>query len=78
MHSTLSLLASDKMPVEFFGADLLHRYYASNAGILSIPMQTLLVKQAREKAELVLFELRPTAEVEGKKSTYYASLTEQI
>ena len=72
------LLDQDVMPVEFFGADLLHRYYASTNGVLSIPMQVLIGKQAREKAELVHAELRETAAKEGKKVEYYTSITSQI
>ena len=66
------------MPIEFFGADLMHRYYASNQGVLSIPMQTLIGRQAREKAELVLHELRDTVTKECARVEYYSSITEQI
>jgi len=72
------LLEDNVMPIEFFGADLMHRHYASNQGILSIPMQTLIGKQAREKAELVLSELRDTAAKEGARVDYYISITKQI
>ena len=72
------LLNENSMPIEFFGAELLHRYYASNQGILSLPMQKLIGRQAREKADLVLLELQSTALSEGKKVDYYSPLTEQI
>ena len=72
------LLDDDVMPVEFFGGDLMHRYYASAQGVLSVPMQTLIGRHAREKAELVLTELLATAASEGKKVDYYTSITSQI
>lgn len=72
------LLDDDIMPIEFFGGDLMHRYYASNLGVLSTPMQELLGRHARERANLVLGELMDTAKSEKVKVDYYIHLTEQI
>ena len=72
------LLTQDIMPVEFFGAEPMKRYYATNNGILSEDMMALLGRQAREKAELVYKELVTQAEREQKNATYFAGLTAQI
>ena len=73
-----TLLELDVMPIEFFGAEKLHRYYATNGGILSEDMQALIGRQAREKAELVLQELITTSEKESRNATYFAQITSQI
>ena len=72
------LLTKNIMPIEFFGAEPLHRYYATNDGILSLDMQDLIGRQAREKAELVYKELVAQAEREQRNATYFATITAQI
>ena len=72
------LLLADIMPIEFFGAEPLHRYYATNDGILSEDMQALIGRQAREKAELAQKELSAQAERESRNATYFGTITAQI
>ena len=73
-----NLLSQDIIPVEFHGAELLKRYYATNNGLISEDMQALIGRQAREKAELVHKELNAQAEKESRNATYFAGLTSQI
>ena len=73
-----SLLDDNIIPIEFLGADKLHRYYASKEGILSTPMMELLGKQARAKAELVQQELKASALWHKKRARYYMELVSQI
>ena len=73
-----SLTADNVMPIAFLGGDLLHRYYATDNGQLSIPMQTLLGRHAREKVELVTQELLDVSEREKRHATCYANMMAQI
>ena len=78
-HQHLKTLLDDKvMPVEFLGAEKLHRYYASADGKLSTPMMALLGEQATAKAELVQQELEATALWHKKRARYYMELVLQI
>ena len=72
------LLAEDIMPVEFLGAEKMHGYYASNEGVISDKLMKLMTRQAREKADLVVLELKATAEREQKRAEYYTDVTKQI
>jgi len=64
--------------VEFYGAEPLKRYYATQSGAISEDLQALLTRQAREKAELVHNELTAQAQREQRNATYFADLTSQI
>ena len=66
------------MPVEFYGAEPLKRYYATNGGQISEAMQALITRHANEKAEQVLKELKAQADREMRNATYFAGLTRQI
>ena len=74
----LRLLTDDVIPIEFLGAELLHRYYANQEGHISTALKTLIERHAREKVELVIAELLAITNTERKRAEYYTDLTQQI